>query len=230
MSSTIEWFLKKFVFEVLRRHLFRNEGKSIEEMENELYDRFVGESFVLTPPQGSHDSDYVNESERSPIIDIEEDIHGRIVSVEVLEVDDGTGAVVDIAFDEELLQYVPREEDRVENSIGFWLQKDDLSVEFSKRTRLGPLISIYTPSIKRNRVNTTIEVIKEIISRVVYLDTGYAKLLYEHLEADMPISSTVIEEIASQSDELSETELKEMIRYLTGSIAGFEPESRLKEE
>ncbi|WP_276302559.1 hypothetical protein [Halorussus lipolyticus] len=141
----IEWFAKRILLEKVKHSLFPHDNPTEREIEDELYNTFVRdtEEFELTPPTGGEDE------EPAVLNRPDEDIHGEIINLASGQ-DTTTGVTcVEITFDEAILNYLPPEE-RTENAIRFWFQKDDIDISFDENSRIGPLFSMYLPSTRKS--------------------------------------------------------------------------------
>lgn len=216
-AAIIEWFAKHLALETLKRWIFPDRWGEDREIESELYDAFVADYEVidLTEPTG------VDKLEGVP-----DDLQSQIVNLAVERVGSSAMTVVDISLEEDALNHLPPEEERVENAVNFWLEKDDVTVAFRKHSRVGPLLTIYIPSTRKADVKSGIEAVREILTRLIHSDNHLWGFVYELLEEGHSINQLLNEnqEIKELREEIGDDEFKELIRYLAGSFSGHDPE------
>lgn len=216
MVGLAEWLAGNISLEYIRRKWPPSEEVSTKEVEDELWDTFGEETLTLSPPNWEESID--------GLVDVEDELQGEVLNIDVDSVDGEHVTTVGLSFDEDLVKYLPENEERAENSIRFWLERDKLSASFYKNSRVGPILEIHIPSTQKSEVNIALRVVSEIVSRVVYFDTTMAHYAFEHLEAGLPIES-IVEELPSEFGDLSGDEVEDATRLMFGSIAGHDPET-----
>lgn len=217
----IEWFAKKIGFEYIKNRYFGSDDRSDSEIEDELWESFAGREFILSQPVLPDDS------VADELVEVEEEITGEIVGIDVFTHRKRTYTRIDIAFDDSLLTCLPNEEKRAENSLSFWYEKDEVSISFENQSRVGPLLSVIVPSIRKSQIDRTIRAVSETTSRTVYLDTLMMDLAYQALEAGFD-QGAGLDELNEEVDDLSKEELREALRVLLGTVTGHEPEYQLE--
>lgn len=220
-AGLIEWFAKRLALERLKRRIFSTESAEDREIESELYDAFVTDyGEIVLKPTG------VDKSE-----EVHDDLRGDIVNLVVERDDSTTITALDISLDEAALDHLPVEEERVENAVNFWLEKDDLSVTFDEKSRVGPLLTIYVPSTRKGDVKGGIEAVSEILARLIHTDDHLWHFIYEHIEAGHDLDRYLddSQEVEELREEIGDDEFEELMRYLAGSFSGHDPELNVDE-